>query len=388
MRQEAGLVKSIAKEIVFGGQKPAILKNLRSADINDSRLKDLLTYHELGPFLYVILKNNLALAPRNLFLKEAFYSQLIIYMSLWNEFLRIIREAQKQNILILPIKGLSFSENLYKRFGFRPLVDIDLLIKEGQLEAGISFLEGLDYRKHLIGEESYWRKEQCHLSFINSSGRQPFLVELHWALDFKRGKKEILPSLWKRIKQVEFDKTSVPTLSPEDTLLSLALHQRRFGKMLNLKYVLDTGLIIKTHQLDWDYLFKTSRAERMQASLFFLLYQTSFVLDMDLKNYLDGLKISFPHKSLIERIIKKYTYLTYQEFNLKYLYLLCHLLLYDSFREPLKYIFNIPEEQFARFYQLPLYEYKTKIAYRWRAFYIPFRTTCDYLERLFKDKIG
>lgn len=388
MRQETGLVKSIAKEIVFGGHKTNILRDLLAVNINGSRLKDLVTYHELGPFLYVILKNNPALAPRNLFLKERFYSQLIIYMSLWNEFLRITAEAQKQNILIVPIKGISFSENLYKRFGFRPLVDIDLLIKEGELEAGINLLEGLGYRKHFIGEESYWRKEQCHLSFINSSGRQPFIVELHWALDFKRGKKAVLPSLWKRIKPVESNPTLVSTLSPEDTLLSLALHQRRFGKMLNLKYVLDTALIIKNHKLDWEYLFKTSRSERMRTSLFFLLYQTSFVLDMDLKNYLDGLKISFPHKSLIERIIKKYTYLTYQEFNLKYLYLLCHLLLYDSFREPLKYIFNIPEEQFARFYQLPLYASKTKIAYRWRAFYIPFRTTYDYLVSLFKDKIG
>lgn len=382
MNAETELLKSVIKEIVLENHKSVILEILQSRKINWQRLKDLILYHELGNFLYLILKDKENLLPEDfsIFLKDTFYSGFFRYMLLWDEFLKINKEAKRQNILILAIKGLSFTEELYKRYGFRPIVDIDLLIKEEQLDRGIRLLEDLGYKKHLLGgEESYWRTQQCHLEFIRFQDRIPFLAELHWALDFKRGKIEVIPSLWKRLSNVCIENERFYTLSPEDLLFSLALHQRRFGKMFNLKYVCDVGLTLKNHKIDWNYVWQTSQSERMQTSLFFLLYQTDFILDIGLKPYLKALKIPSLQKRLISSVVRKYIYSTYKEFNLNYLYLLCHLLLYDSFYEPLKYIFNIPEEQFAKFYKLSLYSSRTKRLYHLRYLYLPYRLIKDLL---------
>ena len=284
-------------------------------------------------------------------------------------------------MLILPIKGFSFSEKYYKKYGFRPLVDIDLLIKEEELPRGVHLLETLGYKKILSkGKEEYWRKNQCHLEFLKDASDNRTPLDLHWALDLKG---DILPSVWQRIKKINMADITAPGPSLEDTIFSLSLHQRRFGKILNLKYVCDMGLILKDASLiDWGYIFKTAREGQFKSCLFFLLAQAQSVLDIDLAKYLGGLKVPLWKRLLIFKFIKRFSCRSFKnDPKAYYLYLLCHFLLYDNIKEPVKYIINIPEEQFAKFYKLPLYETRTGRLYKIRFFYIAYRLMIDWLRK-------
>ncbi len=384
MEKETGkLLKYIVKEVVLRRYRPEILKILSANKINRQYLKSLLSYHDLAPFLHIILKNNHKNLPQDFrnFLKNVYYSHFHRYLNLWEEFLKITRKAKKENILIIPIKGLSFSEHFYKDYGFRPIVDIDLLIKEENLDRGVELLENLGYKKYLLGAtEKYWRKEHYHLEFLKRNKYVPCLAELHWSLDFKRGKKVVLPSLWKRLKKVKMDGEELYVLSKEDTIFSLLLHQRHFGKMFNLKYICDMGIILKNN-LNWNYIFEIAKKEKCQASLFFLLAQTTVVLDINLEKYLNKINISLIQKKLIYKLIRKCTYLCSQDFNPYYIYIICHLLLYDNIKEPLEYILNIPQEQFAKFYKLPVYAPRTKKLYKLRYLYSPYRLIKDLLNK-------
>ena len=76
-------------------------------------------------------------------------------------------KSKEKDILLVPIKGLSYSQDYYKRFGLRPIVDIDLCVKKEDMEQGVELLERMGYQKYLAGgTEGYWRKNQCHLEFI------------------------------------------------------------------------------------------------------------------------------------------------------------------------------------------------------------------------------
>ncbi|MBL7196808.1 MAG: nucleotidyltransferase family protein [Candidatus Omnitrophica bacterium] len=386
MKPEARVVNYLIKEIVYGIFESSLRKVLTTSEIDYKRLTSLLIYNELMPFLYILLKNTPEIVNKNLFhsIKKTYYTKLYKYMILLQELLKILKEAKKKNILIIPIKGFSFSEEYYKRFGFRPLVDIDLLIKEKDFEKGVTLLENFGYREYLLGAtEEYWKKEQCHLEFIKIIKAIPIVTELHWALDFKRFKKKCIPRLWERLRKINIDNEDFSALSPEDTLFSLALHQRRFGKVLNLKYVLDTGIMLKKEKLEWDYIVETAYQEKIRASLYFLLYHTQFTLNIDLRKYLDKLKIPYWQRILISKIIRKYSY-SPPVSNLPYVYTMSHFLLYDNIIYPIKYILNIPQEQFAKFYSLPIYSPRTERLYKIRFLYIIYRLIKDNLKQFFK----
>lgn len=384
MNPESKLLKYIVKEIIYGGYASSISKALQSPEINFSRLKNLLLYHELAHFLYVIV-NKYSFLPEDffIFLREIHFQQLSHYMRLSDELLKITEEAKHKKLIIIPIKGFSYPERYYKRFGFRPLVDIDLLVRNNGFENAVSLLQGLGYKKRLLGAtENYWKTKQCHIAFIKEQEESKIILELHWALDFKRNKTEVLPALWDRLHKNKLDKNEFYLMGPEDTLISLALHQRRFGKMLNLKYICDAGILLEKENLDWDYIRRSAYTGRFRASLFFFLAQIQIVLDKNLSEHLDTLYIPFWQKKSIFAIITKYTYSSHKDFILSYLYLACHFLLYDNIVESISYIIKIPQEQFAKFYRLPLYARQTKFCYRLRFIYIVYRLIKDSLGKI------
>lgn len=388
MNQEAALIKYLVKEIIYGNCRGKIFKILSSPNLDLNAVKELFSYHEMGPYLYVIIKDKPQDLPEAFYeaLKSTYYHQVFQYARLYDEFIKIIHESQRNNVLILPIKGFSNGEEYCKKFGFRSQIDIDLLIREDELEKGVNLLEKLEFEKYLIGNESYWRKEQCHLSFIKKVESSLVMVELHWNLDFKRCRKNVLPSLWGRVRETRLKNERFLALSPEDNIFSLALHQRRFGKPMNLKYICDIGIILKKEILDWEYILKTAFDEKVRASLYFLLLQTQFVLDKDMNEYLAKLRIPFWQRKILNSIINKYIYSHQNRFKISYLYTLSHFFIYDDIVYPLKYILNIPQEQFARFYQLPLYSKRTTILYKFRCFYIVYRLLKRWMDWLFLQK--
>lgn len=123
-------------------------------------------------------------------------------------------------------------------------------------------------------------------------------------------------------------------LSPEDTFFSLALHKRRFGRALSLKNVLDSALLLSKYKdkFDWDYIITNSNKQRMNATVFFMLSQIRFLLDMDMP-LIKKIAIAFWKKRLINRFIEKNTFSFPKLCLCKDIYTKTHFLLYDSIWE-------------------------------------------------------
>jgi hypothetical protein len=378
MNPEANLIRFIIRKIV-GGKDNGIKDFLKCHLINWERFKELIIYHDLTPFAYLILKDFNSFLPEGLreFLKNNYYCALVRCQKLWQEFLRIYEVFSQAGVCLLPIKGIALLEDLYKNKYLRPMTDIDLLVKEEDLPKAEEIFCDLGYRKELYGlKEEYWRKKQCHISFYKREDRKAPFVELHWSLDFKRGSRNILPELWSRIREINVDGMLIKLLSPEDTLFSLALHSRRLGRTLCLKNVYDAILLLNKHALhfDWDYVLDESKRGKMCTTIFFLLSQVKFLLNADIPEMVwKKLNIPFWKKKLIHQFIERNTYVDSSSSKGKNLYLKSHFLLYDNLWEPIEYILNIPKEQFAKYYNLNAYDKKTDFLYRYRLIYIPFK---------------
>lgn len=379
---EADLIKIIVDKLV--NDKKKIDKDALNLNAVDwQKFKDLITYHEISPFAYLILKKFDSDLPHYIreFLKNNYYCALIRCQSLWREFMRISQAFEESGITVLPLKGAALLADIYLQHFCRPMTDIDILIKEKSLDEAETILNNLGYKKELYGlKQEYWTRNQCHLSFYKQEAEET-LVELHWEIDFKRDNRGILPEFWDRIKEIDSESKSIKTLSPEDTLFSLALHNRRFGKTLSLKNVFDIIILLDKYPgFDWDYVLDKSRKYKIRSTVFFALCQASLLYEISIPECVwEGLNVASWKKMMILGFIKQNTFSIKQSVRNKSLYLKKHFLLYDNLREPVSYILNIPIEQFAKFYGFEAYDKRTNVLYKYRLIYMPYKAVASLI---------
>lgn len=359
---------------------------LLSGAVDWMKVRDLLSYHELGAVFYAMLRNDIHLLPQEMvkLLTDTFYWTLKDNLDKLKQFQLINQAFEQDGLRVLALKGSALLVQLYAQFPIRPMADIDILLREEDYEKGSRILDAGGYKKELLGfKESYWRRRQCHLTFIKKrEGRAGTILEAHWSMDFRRNGRLILEESWQKTRDIDAEFGRVGVLSPEDTLLSLALHQRRFGKEFCLKYILDIALLLKKYgkEFDWDYFLSVCGKYGLSSCAVFLLFQGKIFLDSGLFDY--GLaRISLPKskRAIMEKFIVNSLVSLDIGDKIKENYLKSHFLVYDTYREPVKYIINIPLEQFAKFYGLKPYTSKTKWFYWWRFIYGPFRGLVSFL---------
>lgn len=367
------------RDALLGSKQPKSAEFTAGSRVDWGGFKQMLVSHELFSLLYPQIKGQQDIPEKTRgFLKDNYYASLVRCQNIWREFLRISSAFTQEGIPLVPIKGVAFLEDLYVDNPVRPMTDIDLLIKEQDYQKAEQLFFGLGYHKESYSlKEEYWRKKGYHVTFHYSErGKKP-PVELHWSLDYKRKKKNLFPELWERVREVDFASRKITFLSPEDNFLSLALHNRRYGNTLSLKNVFDAALILVKYSqaFDWGYVLRISKKYRLCCSLFYLLEQVQFAAGLSAPRWvMRELNIPLYKQALIRHFIERNTFLL----GAGNLFLKSHFLLFDNLWEPVEYIINIPQEQFARFFGLSPYGEKTRILYTLRFFYIPFKA-CSIL---------
>lgn len=375
-KHEKLLFLALLRELTETGGKRELAGMVSRGNIDWPFFKKLLVHHELFSFAYPVFKTLPGALPPELddFFKNTYYSALLRAQNMWREFLQIAAAFESRGISVLPLKGVGFIEDIYAQAPVRLMTDIDILAKEDELEKAVAVLLALGYKKDLEGlTEEYWRTKQYHLVFQDRPKRS--IIELHWGLDYKRKKINLFPELWGRTREFAAGEQKIKLLSPEDSFLSLALHNRRFGKALCLKNIFDLVLLLRKYgkNFDWGYVLGICGKYKLNTTAFFILCQAEYICRLDIpQGVFRAFKIPRWKQNLVRAFIAKNTLNPDAEENSQN-YLLSHFLLYDNFREPVGYIINIPQEQFAKFYHLPYYERKTVWLYKLRFFYIPAR---------------
>ena len=283
----------------------------------------------------------------------------------------IVNNAFKSvNIPMAPIKGMALLYELPEYAQTRPMCDIDILVKKEDIDKSKNILLRLGY-KIQCGRfsENYYLNDYHHLPFYGK-----YIVELHWYLSPPRPNNIALPELWKKIRLIKYREDEITLLSPEDTLLSLALHLRRFNDPFSLKYIKDICEIIKKHYkvLDWGYISKYSSLNRLNSLLYYALISVKINIGYPVPNYI--LDMFYPgalRARLIKLFINESKHKNAKK-NRKYIYLFLRFLLYDHLWDFIKFVILLPEEEFSRFYSIKFPSKNSSIIYRSRFFAAPF----------------
>ncbi len=243
-------------------------------------------YNDIAPLIYYNLntfEKQYIPKPALAILKTSYYATSARNIYFWKEFCSIQDALHKAGIKIIPLKGIVLANTLYHNLGVRPMLDIDILVKEEDIKSAEKCILQIGYQKQLNRlYEDYWRMYQAHFCFYNF--RNKVLLELHWKIAPSRPNILNLDGIWKRTKLQAVDQVQVLLLSPEDTLLSLYLH---IGKNISslqyikLKNLCDINELIAQHGniMNWNYIADKLESWRIRGLSFYLHRMTNMYLN-------------------------------------------------------------------------------------------------------------
>jgi hypothetical protein len=204
------------------------------------RLKELEISAQVPPDLFQELHSaSLETAARNL----RIYTEL---SGLFEKFQQVSLEA-------ILLKGAYLAEEVYGDIALRPMDDVDLLVRESDLERFEEIMRAMDFT--WFGQSTQLNQEFHH--FIFTHARNGLCVEVHWDLiDATKNIRVDLEGLWERARATRVAGLPVRALTPEDLLLHLCIHAsvHVFNYGLSGLYDLTESLRHFQGKIDWECL--------------------------------------------------------------------------------------------------------------------------------------
>ncbi|MGN7610900.1 nucleotidyltransferase family protein [Magnetococcales bacterium HHB-1] len=157
----------------------------------------------------------------------------------------------RENIDILIIKGMALAPDYYPDIYHRPMTDIDLVVQQKDIDRAIDLLTAKNVRKWEMMPCNY--RSQHAITMLSSDG---FSIDVHPFV--------LYSSLWpgadtlfwqNRVDYSFIPEQGIYSLNSTDHLIQIILHGFRRDKRTPIRWIVDTGYILKFADIDWDYLY-------------------------------------------------------------------------------------------------------------------------------------
>ncbi len=218
--------------------------------------------HGIAPFVHAFLRASAIDAPEAARKKlRAAYLRTAEQNVLYRHYARQVYSAcERAGIEIIPLKGIFLADRVYDSIALREMSDIDLLVRQEELEkldhvlVETGFVPMQEIREVLF-------EEGHHLRYLHAGCR--LLLEAHWDLmDPDQDVKVDREALWKRSRPTGPSGRTLRELCPEELLLHLAVHLANHTFCLGLRGLNDLAATIRFYGdvMDWDLLVDIARA--------------------------------------------------------------------------------------------------------------------------------
>lgn len=180
-------------------------------------------------------------------------------LQLAGELRTLLRVFREQQIPCMPLRGLALIERLYGRVPPRPMGDIDLLVRKGDLPRVAALFRELgfsemDRRPGFASDFSYTLKFFVERSVM-------VIVEPHWTIAYPLFVDRLdMEAVWNRCVPARVAGEDTLSLGCEDLLVHLCLHlTHRDDAPFLWVYELDRYLRQESIAIQWDLVLSLSR---------------------------------------------------------------------------------------------------------------------------------
>jgi hypothetical protein len=207
---------------------------------------------------------------------QLYYRSISRNIILYKHFKTIQQTFAVNKIEVIPLKGIFLAETYYKDIGIRQMSDIDLLVKQVDVENCIKLLMNLGYKS--VG--------RVKTEFINNKGGAKHLptmvlngvfVEIHYRILIDDSTDSIdIENYWKNTSSCTLYDTPTLALSPENLLQYLCIHlERHFNEgKIQLYQFADLLGILQKHEKDfnWDVFMFSCEKNHCNKNVFKVLF--------------------------------------------------------------------------------------------------------------------
>ncbi len=265
MRPENELLRLCAASILPEERAPR-LRALAQKPLDWAYFQEQAVFHRVFPQAYRALTSTAVdgLAPEiREGLHSLYFNNLARNLAIEKELVRVLEALSQAGVTAMPYKGPVLAETSYGELGLRQFNDLDILIRESDLDAAVSALIGLGYDSEFPDSPARRKRLRAHLrDFAFRRPNGPCAVEVQWRLAQRYHPLFRDPArVWARLRYESLAGLPVRTLSPEDTLMVLCLHGL-YHSWQRLQMVSDVAQSMRAGRvLDWDKMLADAREQ-------------------------------------------------------------------------------------------------------------------------------
>ncbi|MCX5869796.1 MAG: nucleotidyltransferase family protein [Deltaproteobacteria bacterium] len=155
----------------------------------------------------------------------------------------------QENIPAIVLKGSAISQDIYQNINSRTSCDIDLLIKESDVEIVDSILVNNGFIRSDPEPLPFLRYRRHHTTYLPKDSCQQIPIEIHWSFSIPGFFNFSSQQIW---QQVEEHKDGTLKLSSQVNLIQLLMHHHMHA-FKQLRNVIDLfwGIYVYDNKIDW-----------------------------------------------------------------------------------------------------------------------------------------
>ncbi|MDQ2785616.1 MAG: nucleotidyltransferase family protein [Chloroflexota bacterium] len=281
-RQENAILYAAARGV------PVALSKTASADPLDwEYLLRAADSHGLLPLLHQWIQSqpDIAVPPEiSAQVSGAYWANHFRNRIFLEELARVFQNAAAAGIAVMPLKGAALALLYYPTPALRPMSDLDLLVRPGDVGAMTGLLHRLGYKEVFGGivllDERFFDAQRGERRFVANKDGCDVLIELRIEpldplIDMLSALDPVLDAalhdraawMWTRGQDATHARAPFARLSPEDLLLHVASHLTTRHRYFRLLWLYDLSLIITAHGNDIDWAYVGDAARRLRLSV-------------------------------------------------------------------------------------------------------------------------
>lgn len=214
--------------------------------------------HGVAPCLYSELRAS-ALSPAEATLLEKLHEAYLINhlrnITVWQQLREVLGSLASAEIPVILLKGAHLAEIVYGEPALRPMSDLDLLVRKGDLPRTWQLLLDQGYTPLSISDEPDYEQHH-HIRPVCKAGAIP--IEIHHTIETPGARFAInVDHFWSRAQDAVIAGVRTRVLCPEDLLLHLCLHaayNHRFRVRLLQLWDIAVSIRHYDRQIDWQRL--------------------------------------------------------------------------------------------------------------------------------------
>ena len=165
---------------------------------------------------------------------------------------QVLQLLARECIAVVVLKGSAIAQEIYKNVNSRISCDVDLLIKESEIDIVDKILLRNGYERMDREPLCFLRVRRHHTVYLLKDSRQQILIEVHWSFSIPGLFKLSSVQIW---DQVEASQNGTFMLLPQMVFISLLMHNhmhafKQFRNVLDLYW----GLYEYGEKVDWSEL--------------------------------------------------------------------------------------------------------------------------------------